>query len=184
MIISVTKPTLKLEFNLQDEFFCQNASNLSETIKNAYISSETWQSWLQNWLESSGADLPEGDSYELTLRLTDDQEMQALNSQYRQKNQPTDVLAFAALEADFPSIPDRATAEPIYLGDIIISVDTARQQAEQQGHPLTTELAWLASHGFLHLLGWDHRDEGSLLAMLAQQETLLKSVGLELQEAE
>lgn len=181
MTISVTKPTLKLEFNLQDQFFWQNDSNLPEAIKNAYISSETWQSWFQNWLESSAANLPEGDSYELSLRLTDDQEIQTLNSQYRQKNQPTDVLAFAALEADFPSISDPETAEPIYLGDIIISVDTARQQAEQQGHPLTTELAWLASHGFLHLLGWDHPDEESLWAMLAQQETLLKNVGLKLQ---
>jgi probable rRNA maturation factor len=67
---------------------------------------------------------------------------------------------------------------PLYLGDVVISVDTAHQQAQQQGHSLQTELAWLATHGLLHLLGWDHPDEESLLEMLNQQETLLQSVEL------
>jgi probable rRNA maturation factor len=67
---------------------------------------------------------------------------------------------------------------PLYLGDIVISIDTAQQQAQKQGHTLLTELAWLASHGLLHLLGWDHPDEESLERMLKQQVKLLKSVGI------
>lgn len=175
-MIAATKSPLKLEFNLQDQFFTQ----LNPRGK---ISLETWQNWFKNWLESLATDLPAGDSYELSLRLTDNQEIQALNSQYRQKNQPTDVLAFATLETDVPAISPLETGEPVYLGDIIISVETAWQQAQAQGHSLEKELAWLAAHGFLHLLGWDHPDEESLLAMLTQQETLLKNVGLGLQEA-
>jgi probable rRNA maturation factor len=64
------------------------------------------------------------------------------------------------------------------LGDIIVSIDTAARQAEQQEHSLTTELAWLTAHGLLHLLGWDHPDEESLMEMLKKQVILLHSVGI------
>jgi probable rRNA maturation factor len=117
-------------------------------------------------------------TYELTLRLTDDREIQDLNQQFRHKNQPTDVLAFAALEVNSPVLVAMAVDEPVYLGDIIISVETATQQAQEQGHALQTELAWLASHGLLHLLGWDHPDEASLDQMLQQQCLLLQAIGV------
>ncbi len=143
------------------------------------IISQTWKQWFQTWGQALESDLPIASNYELTLRLTGDQEIQSLNAQYRQKNQPTDVLAFATLEWDFPTItPEDDASEPLYLGDIVISTETAQKQAKQQDHPLKRELAWLAAHGFLHLLGWDHPDEQSLQKMLQQQETLLKNVGL------
>jgi probable rRNA maturation factor len=127
-------------------------------------------------------ELPPASAYELSLRLTDDTEIQTLNAQYRQKNQPTDVLAFAALEVDSPQLPSHLQlAMPLYLGDLVISVDTAYRQAQQQGHSLKTELAWLASHGLLHLLGWDHPDDESLMEMLARQKTLLQIVNLTMQ---
>lgn len=137
------------------------------------INSDQWQAWFQGWSELL---MPESGEYELTLRLTDDSEIQALNSQYRQIDRPTDVLAFAALEADFPELND--STEPIYLGDIVISLTTATQQAQAQGHELLTELAWLAAHGFLHLLGWDHPDEASLSAMIREQKKCLENIGL------
>jgi probable rRNA maturation factor len=62
----------------------------------------------------------------------------------------------------------------------VISVETADRQAQQQGHSLKTELAWLASHGCLHLLGWDHPDLESLKRMLNQQVTLLQAINLEI----
>lgn len=136
-----------------------------------------WQLWFEKWLLHLHEQLPLADAYELTLRLTDDTEIQALNSQYRQQNKPTDVLAFAALEAEVPAFsPDES--EPLYLGDIIISVNTATRQAQERHHSLITELAWLASHGLLHLLGWDHPDDDSLEEMLAKQANLLQQVGL------
>jgi len=141
------------------------------------ISLDNWQRWLEAWLMALNDQLPRSDAYELTLRLTDDNEIQALNTQYRQQNKPTDVLAFAALEVDVPTFqPDHP--EPLYLGDIVISIETAAQQAQQNGHSLTIELAWLAAHGLLHLLGWDHPDDASLEKMLAQQTNLLQQVGV------
>jgi probable rRNA maturation factor len=143
------------------------------------ITESTWLEWFQKWLRTPGLELPPAPTYEVSLRLTTDAEIQALNAQFRHKDQPTDVLSFAAMEVDFPSLElDETDDSSLYLGDIIISVDTASKQAPEHGYSLTRELAWLASHGLLHLLGWDHPDEPSLLQMLHQQETFLASIGL------
>ncbi|MBC6477208.1 MAG: rRNA maturation RNase YbeY [Hormoscilla sp. GM7CHS1pb] len=138
---------------------------------NCPIDDRTWVSWFSLWLEKMQTILPPAQGYELSLMLTSDGEIQAMNAQYRQKNQPTDVLAFAALEVDFPQYNE---LHPVILGDIVISVETAARQAQQQRHSLSYELAWLAAHGFLHLLGWDHPDEEHLTRMLEQQEMLLQ----------
>lgn len=138
------------------------------------ITPETWEAWFSHWLEVLHLDLSPIQAYELSLRLTTNAEIQGLNAQYRQKDQPTDVLAFAALEVDSPRL--EAIDEPLYLGDIIISVETAQVQA--QGHTLEQELAWLAAHALLHLLGWDHPTEEELLAMLQKQSWLLRQVGI------
>ncbi|MEG4235466.1 rRNA maturation RNase YbeY [Microcoleus sp. Pol11C3] len=160
-----------------------DASNLPESAASGEILAETWENWFSVWLENQAADVPAAPAYEVSLRLTADTEMQALNLQYRQLDRSTDVLAFAALEVDCPQLEEMQSSEPLYLGDIVISIDTANRQAQQQGHPLKTELAWLAAHGFLHLLGWDHPDEESLTQMLDQQETLLRAIGLTIQTA-
>jgi probable rRNA maturation factor len=137
------------------------------------IEPQCWQDWFQAWIDALIVEKSPQD-YELTLMLTDDDEIQILNAQYRQQDRPTDVLAFAALEADVPDLPENS--EPIYLGDIVISVTTAIAQALERGHSPTWELAWLATHGLLHLLGWDHPDDVSLEAMLSQQDMLVKLV--------
>ncbi len=167
--------SLVINLNLQDVF----EVNSQPKATSYPITAETWQTWFQSWAEILTDDLPKASSYELTLRLTDDAEIQQLNAQYRYKNQPTDVLAFATLESNFPLIPDEEqSSEPLYLGDIVISVETAKEQAAKHNHCLGRELPWLAVHGFLHLLGWDHPDQQRLEEMLQQQETLLKNVGL------
>jgi probable rRNA maturation factor len=161
---------IQVEVIVQDYFFAEGEL--------APIELATWESWVQTWLVTLEPDLSPIQSYELSLRLTDDAEIQSLNAQYRQKDQPTDVLAFAALEA-ISALPAAALQEmPLYLGDMVISVETATAQAAQQGHSLKQELAWLAAHALLHLLGWDHPDEESLLKMLHQQEVLLQTIGL------
>ncbi|HEY9665161.1 MAG TPA: rRNA maturation RNase YbeY [Coleofasciculaceae cyanobacterium] len=171
---------MQVEVSVQDNFFTASGSVASavEDIPSS-VSTQTWDNWFQQWLEALQPTLPPAESYELCLRLTNDVEIQTLNAQYRYKNQPTDVLAFAALEVNSPQIPtDMQSSIPVYLGDVVISVETAYRQAQQQGHSLQTELAWLATHGLLHLLGWDHPDEESLREMLNQQETLLQMVEL------
>lgn len=137
-----------------------------------------WQEWFQCWLAVLNPDLSPIHCYELSLRLTDDREIQTLNAQYRQQDKPTDVLAFAMLEDAQPQSDEVQSSLPLYLGDIVISLDTAKKQAQSQGHSLQTELVWLASHGLLHLLGWDHPDDESLIQMLDKQQFLLHTVGL------
>ena len=142
---------------------------------------QTWQTTLMDWIQTIGADpaLPcpavvrQADELCLGLRFTDDATITALNSTWRHRNQATDVLSYAALE-DAPALPDVSSVE---LGDIVISLDTARRQASEQQHSLNRELRWLVSHGLLHLLGWDHPDETSLTAMLQLQEQLLDGRG-------
>jgi probable rRNA maturation factor len=136
-----------------------------------------WDDWLQVWLESLSLNSNLVQNCEIGLRLTGDRQIQELNQQYRSLDQPTDVLAFAATESAI-TLPTDFT-EPLYLGDIIISLDTAVQQATEQKHSLMLELAWLASHGLLHLLGWDHPDDLSLEQMLQRQSELIQMLTLE-----
>ena len=138
-----------------------------------------WEQWFQTWVAELAPDLSPSASYELSLRLTGDRDIQDLNRDYRHQDKPTDVLAFAALETEMPTAEDFQD-QPLYLGDIIISVETAQQQAQAAGHSLVVELAWLAAHGLLHLLGWDHPDEFRLEEMLNQQQVLLRTVGIQL----
>lgn len=139
------------------------------------IPTETWQQWFEQWLTVLEPDISPIQAYALTLRLTNDAEIQSLNALYRQQDRPTDVLAFAALEA--PSTPTYSWSTlPVELGDIVISVDTALTQAQAGDLSLNQELAWLASHGLLHLLGWDHPDPDSLDLMLTQQSQLLVAI--------
>jgi probable rRNA maturation factor len=175
---------MQIEVNVEDCYGIaqQSADDSNQpTAHSGEISAETWETWFSVWLDNQSMDVPAAPGYEVSLRLTGDDEMQSLNSQYRQQDRSTDVLSFAALEVDCPQPEEMSSSEPLYLGDIIISIDTANRQAQQQGHPLKTELAWLAAHGFLHLLGWDHPDEESLTQMLDRQETLLQGIGLVIQ---
>lgn len=145
------------------------------------LSNTTWAPALLQWIEHvrSNPDLscpsvvrlaPE---VSLGLRFTDDAGIAELNSQWRQKSGPTDVLSFAALD----DTPDWLEGAAVELGDIIVSLDTAHRQAADHDHSLRYELHWLISHGLLHLLGWDHPDERSLSAMLTLQEHLLDITG-------
>ncbi|QUS60670.1 rRNA maturation RNase YbeY [Synechocystis sp. PCC 7339] len=136
-----------------------------------------WQGWCQHWLDCLAEALPPAPSYELTLLFTGDRRIQQLNRQFRHQDKPTDVLAFAALEVDFPLTESEEMEEPLYLGDIVISLERADHQARERGHSTKLEVVWLTAHGLLHLLGWDHPDEASLTTMLSQQSHLLNLIG-------
>jgi probable rRNA maturation factor len=168
---------IELELSVQQPFW---ESPAAASFPDPAIATETWESWFASWLALMQAELPSARGYELSVRLSDDGEIRQLNAGYRQQDKPTDVLAFAALEVDSPLAEPFESDDLLYLGDIAISVETAARQAIARGHDLTVELAWLAAHGLLHLLGWDHPDDDSLSRMLAQQETLLHAVGLEI----
>ena len=153
--------------------------------------SGAWADLLGHWLSLLQAELPpplQAGAYCLGLSLVSDAEIAELNQDWRQKQGPTDVLAFAAQEsmdddgtpfAPMPLAPEFSDddsdlgAQALELGDIVISLETAARQAPDHGHSLAQELQFLASHGLLHLLGWDHPDDASLQAMLARQDQLL-----------
>lgn len=110
------------------------------------------------------------DTGDLTILITDDEQLQHLNRQFRQVDAPTDVLAFPASEVD----PDTGR---LYLGDIAISLPHAQAQAAAGGHSLREELQLLVVHGTLHLLGYDHTDEEEKAHMWAAQREALRALG-------
>lgn len=174
-----TTQVVQVELCVQNQVDTPYSNNLAhQDWHPADISPQIWQNWFETWLETLHPHLPPAPSYEIGLLLTSDQQIQVLNANYRHQNKPTDVLAFAALEVEYPKNAQMLASMPLSLGDIIISIDTAQRQAQQQEHPLLTELVWLASHGLLHLLGWDHPDEETLQTMFRQQVILLKEIGI------
>ena len=111
-----------------------------------------------------------GATIELSIALVDDAAMRELNRTYRGKDKPTDVLAFAMHEGD-EGVADTAFLSGI-LGDVVISIDTARRQAAQQKRPLLDEVTMLLAHGLLHLLGYDHDTRAKEKVMLAKTAEL------------
>ena len=164
-----------------DLAFDASGAELSETSSLRLNEEQTWIKHLQLWIETIRADtdlacpavVRDTAAVSLGLTLSDDATLKELNTNWRQRDTATDVLSFAALD-DAPDIH----ADPcIELGDIVVSVQTARRQAIEQNHSLERELRWLVSHGLLHLLGWDHPDPETLQQMLAIQERLLDISG-------
>lgn len=116
---------------------------------------------------------------EVSISFVKNDEIQEINKTYRDKDQPTDVISFA-LEDEFEGEVEIIGVElPRVLGDIIISVDMAKVQAEEYNHSFKRELGFLAVHGFLHLLGYDHMNEADEAKMKQRQEEVLGAYGLE-----
>ncbi len=108
---------------------------------------------------------------DLTLVVSDDDAIRELNRNFLGNDSPTDVLSFPANEMD-PETGRR------YLGDVIISLPRAREQAEGAGHPVEAELQLLVIHGVLHLLGYDHAEAEEKALMWAAQAQVLERIGM------
>lgn len=131
-------------------------------------------------LEAEGVATP----CEVDVLITDDEGIHQINLEQRGIDRPTDVLSFPMFNY-LPGQPpaDGADADPATgltpLGDMVISLERARAQAEEYGHPLERELSYLAVHSVLHLLGYDHMDEGEEKAqMRAREEAILGKLGM------
>ena len=111
--------------------------------------------------------------HELSILLTSDEEIQALNSQYRNRDKPTDVLSFSQLEGEELPLEEKL------LGDVVISVETASRQAEAAGYGLMVEIFKLTIHGVLHLVGYDHENVTAEEAekMLNLERSFFEKVG-------
>ena len=118
------------------------------------------------------------DSTEVDITIVDDKTIHQINREYRQVDRPTDVLSFAFDEStgDEPEINDNPEAH--LLGNIIISAETTARQGEEYGHGFNRELAYLAVHGCLHLLGYDHMKPKEKAVMRAEEEKALQKIKL------
>ena len=112
---------------------------------------------------------------ELSITLTDDEHIHALNKKFRGIDRATDVLSFAFRESDEPEILD---AQVDVLGDVIISLERAKIQAEEFGHSFLREVIFLEVHGLLHLLGYDHIDDDERREMEAEQKFVMTTLNI------
>ncbi|MEN6416751.1 MAG: rRNA maturation RNase YbeY [Armatimonadota bacterium] len=108
---------------------------------------------------------------EVSILLTDDMQIAELNRKYREVDGPTDVLSFSLLEGEDEPAGEE---DDWLLGDVVISVETAKRQAETQGNSLDEEIDMLLAHGILHLLGYDHAEPEDEKIMFARQAEILR----------
>ena len=106
---------------------------------------------------------------ECSVSFVDNQRIHEINRDYRHIDRPTDVITFALEDVDFPYVEGM----PRELGDIFISVDKAKQQAQEYQHSLKREMCFLFVHGLLHLLGYDHMNEEDEKVMFQKQDEIL-----------
>lgn len=122
-----------------------------------------------------------GDDTEVSLVISDNATIRALNREYRDKDAVTDVLSFPLEEDLAGSVEPDVIGGPQerMLGDIVISIDKAVAQAQEYGHSLERELAFLTVHGMLHLLGHDHEgDSGEAKIMREEEKRILGALGI------
>ena len=118
-----------------------------------------------------------GKPAEVSVTFVDNKEIQTLNREYRQKDAPTDVLSFPMAENGEYDIDEDNGCK--LLGDIVISMERAMEQAELYGHSLQREVAYLTVHSMLHLLGYDHEAGGlEAVRMREKEEAVLIQLGL------
>ena len=127
---------------------------------------------------------------EINLTLTDNDGIRVLNQEFRELDVPTDVLSFPMVDYEMPgdfSHLDTMAAKNMYfnlesgellLGDIVISVERAREQAQEYGHSLEREIAFLTAHSMLHLMGYDHMEDEERVIMEQKQEQILQGLGI------
>ena len=130
-------------------------------------------------LDAEGVDVP----CEVDVLITDDAEIHAINLEQRQVDRPTDVLSFPMFELQPGDKPAEDWADPatglVPLGDMVISLERCAAQAREFGHPLERELSYLAVHSVLHLLGYDHMDEGPMKKQMRErEEAILTNLGI------
>ncbi|MBE4908020.1 rRNA maturation RNase YbeY [Bacillus luteolus] len=115
---------------------------------------------------------------ELSITFVDNEKIQEINRDYRDKDRPTDVISFALEELGEGEIEIVGADMPRILGDIIISIPKTKEQAEEYGHSFLRELGFLAVHGFLHLVGYDHEEQEEEEIMFSRQREILDAYGL------
>jgi len=152
---------LSIDFNDETNLVSEKETNLIEEL-----------------LQFAAVEEMINDECELSVTFVDDKTIRQINKEYRDKDRATDVISFALEEMGEDEVPIVGADIPRILGDIIISMDTAKVQAEEFGHSMDRELGFLALHGFLHLLGYDHMNPEDEKVMFTKQKEILDKYGL------
>ncbi|ALC89900.1 rRNA maturation factor [Bacillus sp. FJAT-18017] len=118
------------------------------------------------------------ESSEVSVTFVNNARIHEINLEYRHKDAPTDVISFPMEEPGEGEIEISGADMPRVLGDIIISIERAEEQAAEYGHSFARELGFLAVHGFLHLLGYDHETKEEETEMFSLQKEILDEFGL------
>ncbi|MEH7470942.1 rRNA maturation RNase YbeY [Priestia megaterium] len=140
--------------------------------------SEEQQKELEKLLEAAAIYENLQENAEVSVTFVDNDRIQEINHQYRHKNQPTDVISFALEEMGEDEMQIIGDELPRVLGDIVISIPKAHEQAEEYNHSFLRELGFLTVHGFLHLLGYDHETSEDEKEMFTRQKDILEQYGL------
>ncbi len=166
-----------ISFPFQDLNICLDSESI-DILKSSSFWNQEIASWIRFIQINEELKCPKivrsASKLSLGLELTNDKKISDLNDAWLGKAKSTDVLSFPIIDETSVVF----SSEFIELGDIVISVPTAIRQAKENNVDLCRELRWLATHGLLHLLGWDHCDEESLTQMLRTQEHLLDLRGI------
>ena len=173
----ISEINLDLVFQCND--FSQFSNKLKDTKSKLIFESIFWEkvflSWINTILKKDDYELQKfilkKKSFSLGLQIISNQEIASMNQKWMQKNGPTDVLSFPIISNESLNNLDH-----IELGDIFISLEMALEQSYEYKHSIKREMLWLASHGFLHLLGWEHKDDNELKNMLSFQEYLISNL--------
>jgi probable rRNA maturation factor len=118
------------------------------------------------------------DNSEVSVTFVSNERIHEINREFRDKDAPTDVISFAMEELGEGEIQLIGDLLPRVLGDIIISIPKAEEQAKEYGHSFIRELGFLSVHGFLHLLGYDHMEKEEEVKMFSRQKEILDVYGL------
>lgn len=140
---------------------------------------ETQTKEIENLLQFAAVKEVVEEDTEISITFVENERIQEINREYRNKDKATDVISFAMEEMGEGEIPLIGEGLPRMLGDIIISIPKAVEQAEEYGHSFMRELGFLSVHGFLHLLGYDHETTEEEKIMFTRQKEILDEFGLQ-----
>lgn len=151
----------------------------------AWDTAVKWEGLAQSAVNATLAATPYGEllttsaTIEISVRLTTDAEVQALNRDYRHKDKPTNVLSFPMIQPDLlGTVTQNSDDGEVLLGDIVLAYETCAAEAADKGISLADHATHLIVHGTLHLLGYDHIDDRAAEAMEQIERDVLKALGL------
>ena len=139
-----------------------------------HLCQEDYEAVFRKIIETALQTLQIDDDVELSCVIVDDEQIHQMNRDYRHIDRATDVISFALEDNEQFYVPGM----PRSIGDIFISVDHAKVQAEEYGHDLKREMCFLFTHGLLHLLGFDHMIEEDEIQMIAMQKSILDALNI------